>query len=410
MTLANDIVLIGVSHRTAGVEVRERVAVGPDEIGDRMRALVTSGDAEETWLLSTCNRTEIVCSTPTGHQPDEDLVRRFFGELPRDAVYVHRGQAAVFHLFRVTSGLDSQVLGESQILSQVKDATGAARSVDVLGEKLGPLVDQAVLVGKRVRTETRVGEGTLSVAKAAVELSEKVFGRLETVKTLIVGAGETGRLVARHLRDLGARDLTFANRTLERAEQAASEVGGEARGLDGIADLFNEADLTVVSVDAPEPVIRKEHVDVQRLRRHDRPPMLIDLSVPRGADPELSDVHELLVHDLDDLDQVVARHHAERRGEVARAERILVEEVHKFLALRVYAVLKPVVSGMRERFERACDEVLEEVGCDPESEKVARKLMRRLLNEALVQIKEGTRASVSEEGLEGTYRRYLEDA
>ena len=400
--------LLGSSHRVASLEERERISLPTDGMESFYEGLRALPGMEECLVLNTCNRTEIVCSAPGTADAHEVLLREFFPGITSDAIYVHRGQAAVFHLFRVTAGLDSQVLGESQILGQVKDATGLARSVSVLGESLAPLVEQAVVVGKRVRSETRVGEGTLSVAKAAVELSEKVFGRLETVRALIVGAGETGRLVAKHLRDLGARELTFANRTLERAEEAAEKYGGTAVPLDRLTDALNEANLTVVSVDTAEPVVRLEHIDVPRLRRQDRPPMIIDLSMPRGIDPALSQIHELLIHDLDDLDQVVGRHHAERRSEIAHAERILVEEVHKFLALRVYAVLKPVVSGMRERFERVCEEVLAEIDGGPEAEKIGKKIMRRLLNEALVQIKEGTRASVSEQHLEGNYRRYLE--
>ena len=407
MAFADDILLVGLNYKTAPVVVRQRFAVSSDAVSDQVRKLTRGDHAEEAWLMSTCNRTEVMC---VGGQVSEETLReRLFADAPIEALYVHRGQEAVFHLFRVASGLDSQVLGESQILSQVKVAVEESRNHGTLGQRLGPLMDQALSVGKRVRTETRVGEGTLSVAKAAVELAEKVLGRLKSAQTLIVGAGETGMLVARHLRDVGARHIRFANRTFERAQRAAEEFGGDAVPLDEIGAVLSDVDLSVVSVTAPEPVVRAEHFNVTRLKRHDRPPMLVDLSVPRGAHEDVSRIHELLVHDLVDLDAVVARHHREREAEVAQAEQILVEEVHKYLVLRAYAALKPVMAGMKDRFERACDEVLEEIrAADGGVEDNARKLTRRLLNEALVQIKEGTRQAFSAESVEGNYRRYLE--
>ena len=409
MAFAQDIVLVGLSYRTAPVETREAFAVAAADVVERLRGLHSRHGVDEAWLLSTCNRTEVLCAGVRGAA--EEVVKEFFAAVPQGSVYVHRGQAALFHLFRVAAGLDSQVLGESQILSQFKAATDSARAAGSLGARIEPLLAQAQAVGKRVRTETRVGLGTLSIAKAAVELSQKVLGRLDSATALVIGAGETGGLVAQNLRDAHARQILFANRTLAHAEEAVRVHGGEVVPMERIADVLSDVNLTIVSVEAPEPVVCARHFDLARLRRQDRPPMLIDLSVPRGAHADVSEIPELLVLGLDDLDAVVARHHRERRGEVTHAERILVEEVHKHLALNAYATLKPVVAGMQERFERACEQVLVEAGgVEPSVEQITRKLMRRLLNEALVQIKEGTREAFSEDDIKGSYRRYLEES
>ncbi|MAG58566.1 MAG: glutamyl-tRNA reductase [Planctomycetes bacterium] len=408
MPLARRLVLLGTSYRTSPVEARERCAVAPEDSAAALRELVAAEGHDEVFLISTCNRTEILISGPGAEAASETVRQRWFLGLGVQECYAYHGTDAVFHLFRVAAGLDSQVLGESEILGQIKDALGRAQDAAAVKSHLQPLVEQALAVGKRVRTETKVGEGTLSVARAAVELAAKVLGRLDRVDALVVGAGETGQLVAKHLRDVGARRIVFCNRTLERAEAAAREHGGEALPLDQLSKVISEVDLTVVSVDAPEPVVRLEHVDAARIRRRDRPPIVIDLSVPRGVDPALAAHAGMLVHGLDDLDAVVSRHHEERRSEVALAENILVEEVHKFLALQAYATLKPVVAGMRARFEEARDAVLGEIDDRELVAALADKLTKRLLNEALTQIKLGTREAFSQERLGETYRQYRE--
>lgn len=409
MPLFRELLLLGVSHKTAAVEIRERCAVRKDGVVPTLKQLKDEHGLTECWLLSTCNRTEIVAVGDGTTQIVERLRATLFGmQIPDDAVYAHRGVEAVFHMFRVAGGLDSQVLGESQILAQIKDAAAAAKEAGTLGPIVHSLIEHALTAGKRVRSETKVGEGTLSVAKAAVELAQKVLGSFARAKCLIVGAGETGLLVARHLRDGGCRDLVFTNRTFARAEAAAAEFGGTARPLESLGEYLSDMDLTIVSVDGSEPIVRTEHVDPARLRKHDRPPVLIDISIPRAIDPVLRSVDDLLVHDLDDLESIVSRHRREREAEVERAGHILVEETHKWFGLRTYAALKPVITGLVERFEGIRRDFLTQQGkSGPEWEHFSEKLMRRLLDEALGSLKEGARKTLSEDILERHYREWL---
>lgn len=412
MPLLRELILVGLSHRTAPVEVRERCAVAPAALGSRLAAIRALGGMDECLLLSTCNRTEAVVFADDAENGPAILRDAVFGTLDaagQDAIYIHQGVETVFHVFRVASGLDSQVLGESQILAQIKDAAAAARTAGTLGPILGPLFEQALSLGKRVRTGTRVGEGTLSVARASVELARKVLGDLARTRALVVGAGETGLLVARHLADAGCKDLTFANRTRSRADDAAAAFNGKSIGLEGLAGILSDMNLTVVSVDAEEPVVGPDQLDPPRLRRHDRPPMLIDLSIPRGVDPALRGHRDLLVHDLDDLEAIVARHREERSAEVEAAGRMVIEETHKWFALRTYAAFKPAIARLGARFAEIREEVLAAAPArSAEIEAVADRLMRRLLDEALGGLKEGARHTVSEEQLGRRYRSYLE--
>jgi glutamyl-tRNA reductase len=412
MSLLRELILAGISHRTAPVEVRELCVVAPADLRARLGALREGGGFPECLILSTCNRTEILAlaeDVPLGSGHLEEAVFGQAGPIPPNALYAHHGVEAVFHLFRVAAGLESQVLGESQILSQIKEAAQAARDAGTLGPVLSSLLDHALSLGKRVRTQTRLGEGTLSVARAAVELAQKVLGDLATVRALVLGAGETGVLVARHLSEAGCRRFVFANRTLSRAEDLAREFGGEARSLDDLGLVLPDMNLSVVSVDASEPIVRPAHLDPVRLRRHDRPPVLIDISMPRGVDPALKNHPDLLVHDLDDLDAIVARHLRERKAEIEAAGRIVVEETHKWFVLRTYAAFKPAITGLMDRFEEIRRDLLAEAGLDGgDAESFSIKLTRRLLDEALGTLKEGARKSVSEEHLDRRYRSWLE--
>ncbi len=405
-----DLALIGVSHRTAEAATREKLSIPPDKQAEYAQRLLVAPGVRECCVLSTCNRTELL----VGGELERELVERLAAEfgapvpdLPRGAVYHHLGIDAILHLFRVSAGLDSQVLGESQILAQIKDAQAKGKESGATAGVLFGLVEHAIAVGKRVRAETKLGEGTLSVASAAIELAGKVIGGFDDCDALIVGAGETGLLVAQHLKDREVRSLSFSYRTMARGEEAGAKFGGAVLALDQLRDRLSDCHLVLACVDVFEPIITKSHLDKARLRRHREPPMFIDLSMPRAIDPALRDRDDLLLHDLDDLESIVARHRASRESEVVQAGRIVVEETHKYLALRTYASFKPVIADLATRFMALRDQVVAEQGIsDPGSRKLADQLTKRLLDEALKQLKDGARRTLSEERLERRYRSH----
>jgi len=406
-----DLTLVGLSHRSAPVEVRERCAVPPEGQAHLLAELRSGGEVREAALLSTCNRTEVLV-VGAGHQDPAPHVRqRVFAGVSDEHVFVHRGVHAVMHLFRVASGLESQVLGESEILAQTKRAFETARAAGTVGPLLESLLRQALAVGKRVRSETELGQGTLSIARVAVDVAHHAFGNLGDNRALVVGAGETGLLVARHLRSSGIASLDFANRTVARAEEAAAELGGSGFGLEDLGRRAPEYDLVVVCVDGDGGLLRPSELDRRRLRRRDQPMLVIDISVPRAVDPELAGLEQVLLYDIDDLQPVVERNRAGRGEASAVSSAIVVAEVHKFLALRTYAAFRPAIADLQERFHAARDAVLAEVAGERASEReleLARALERRLLDLALGSLKEGARRTRSEEEIDREYRRFLE--
>ncbi|MDA1264709.1 MAG: glutamyl-tRNA reductase [Planctomycetota bacterium] len=406
-----ELCLVGLSHRTAAVDVRERYAIRPEDLPGCLAELAAADSIDEVVALSTCNRTEVLASS-SGSDPLPELKRRLFRNLDDEHLYVYRGLQAILHLLRVTAGLDSLVLGEGEIQAQIKRAFEAARDAGTLGKALEPLGRCALEAGKRVRNETELGQGTLSVARVAVDVAHHAFGDFKDNHALVVGAGETGLLVARHLRDSGIAGLDFANRTLSRAEDAAREFGGQAWGLEQLAEASDRADILVVCVDGAPGLIAHETLDPRKLKRRDQPLLIIDLSVPRAVDPTLSELKGTLVYDLDDLQPVVERNR-DARGDASRAASdILVAEVHKFLALRTYASFSPAIATLHTRFEGLREEVLDRVTggqATPRELELAHELGRRLLDLALEQMKEGARHSRSAEALSREYERFLED-
>jgi glutamyl-tRNA reductase len=403
--------LVGISHRTAPLEVRERYVVSQADLPACLAAIANVGGVREAFVLSTCNRTEALVVGEPGIDVATGVRAQLFRNLPADQVYVWSGLESLIHVFRVAAGLDSVVVGESEVLAQMKRGLDAARDAQVLGSTLKALLQSALHVGKRVRSETEVGQGTLSVARVAVDVAAHAFGRFDTCRALIVGAGETGILVARHLVDRGLKQPTFANRTLARAQEAAAEFGGSAIGLDSLRSIAANADFLVTCVEGGGPQLDLAAFDARALRQRDRPLLAIDLSVPRAIDPALAKLPNVLLYDLDDLQRVV---HANRRGRQEALEGtadILVSELHKFLALRAYASFSPAIAAMRDRFERVREEVLDAVAgarSDKKDIEIAHELARRLLDVALDHMKEGARATSSEAALDREYRRFLE--
>lgn len=412
METIDDLVLIGLNHRSAPVEVRERYAVQPEDLERVLAELRQLGGVEEVVVISTCNRTEVLARAVPAEDPTEALALRLFRNLEPEHLYSYRGVPALIHLYRLVSGLDSLVLGETEILGQVRRAAEAAHAAGTVGALLAPLLQQALGAGKKVRTETSLGEGTLSVARVAVDTARQAFGQLAGRRVVVVGAGETGRLLARHLQAEGADQIDFVNRTLATAQVAVRETRGRAWPLEQLREAVASADLVATCVDNAPGLLAAGHLDRRALARRDRPTLLIDLSVPRAVEASVRDLAGVLLVDLDDLAPVVAEHLRQRGDARTQADSMLVGEVHKFLALRTYASFSPAIAELHRGFETVREEVLDRVtGGQAQARELelAHELARRLLDTALAQLKEGARATRSEEVLDRMYQRFLEN-
>ncbi len=407
-----DIALVGLSHRTASVAVRERCAVERVDFARRLRALTALEAVQEAFIVSTCNRTEVLIAGPLDEAVHEAVRDILFRDAPDDTLYSYRGIAAVTRKRWITAGLDSLVLGETQILAQVKQAIDASRAAGSVGTQLTPLLQQSLTVGKRVRSETKVGEGSLSVARVGVEIAARVFGEFSDCRALIAGAGETARLVAKHLSDRGVNSFAFCNRTLANAEAAAAEFGGSGHGLDELGSLIESCDMIIPCVEGSGEILRPEHLPSRVLRKRDRPLVILDLSVPRAVAPAVAELNGVFLYDLDHLAEVVRENRRERERALQGTSEILVAEVHKFLSLRTYAAFSPAISELRERFEQVRENVLDSVADGPPGARelaLAHDLTRRLLDVALGQMKAGARHAQREDELSRAYRRFLDD-
>lgn len=407
------ITLVGLSHRTAPVTLRERYVVSQDDLAACLASLMEIEGIAEAFVLSTCNRTEVLVVGPRGVDVSARVRSQLFRNLPAEQVYTYEDVHALIHVFRVASGLDSVVVGETEVLAQIKRGIDAAQAAKTLGTVLRPLLQQALHVGKRVRSETDVGRGTLSVARVGVDVASRVFGTFEDESALVIGAGETGVLVARHLKERNIGRLVFANRTLERAQLVAAEFGATAHGLHELPGLIAQVDLIVACVEGQSAFIDASLFDRRTIKRRDKPLLVIDLSVPRAVAAEVAKIDSnVFVYDLDDLSRVVNENEKGRRLSADDTNEILVTELHKFLSLRTYASFSPAIAVLRERFEKMREDTLDAVSgarSDPKDVQLAHELTRKLLDIALDQMKESARHTRSEEALEREYRRFLEN-
>ena len=345
-----DLFLVGLSHRSAPIEVRERVALSGEALRDALKELVHGPGVEEALVLSTCNRVEVLV-----HGEQEAAARAFFTSRAADAaahLYQKQGPEAVRHLFRVASSLDSMVVGEQQILGQVKEAYGIACAAGAAKAYLSRLCNRAFATAKKVRTQTEIGRGTTSLSQVAVELVEKIFGDLAGRAILLVGAGKMGALSAKALAGLGADRVLVANRSPERGLQLAGQVNGVFRAWEELPHLLVEADVVIVSTGADRHVITREMVQVaMRARRH-RSVCLIDLSVPRNVDPACAELADVFAYDVDDLEKVVASTHEARREEASRAEAMVEAEVKAFSLDGQSRAALPVLGKLRQHAEQ----------------------------------------------------------
>ncbi|MBS0395596.1 MAG: glutamyl-tRNA reductase [Proteobacteria bacterium] len=326
------LVVVGINHRTAPVEVREKVVFDPSHLPEALRALA-SGGARENVIVSTCNRTELYCVTEA---PDElaRWLESYHGtglEL-RESLYQKDEAGAVEHAFAVASGLDSMVLGEPQILGQLKDAYRAAQDAGTVGPLLNRLFQATFSVAKRVRTETRIGANAVSVAYAAVSLARQIFAGFTQHTALLVGAGETIALAARHLHSQGLKRMIIANRSLDRAQLLAAEFNASAITLDALPNHLADADILVSSTASPTLVISAADVEAALSARRRRPMFMVDIAVPRDIDPAVADFEDVYLYTIDDLQGFVTQNLKAREDEAREARILIEEEVARFLS------------------------------------------------------------------------------
>jgi len=322
--------LIGVNHKTAPVEVRERLAIPESRLAEACKKLAEHPAIAEGMIVSTCNRVEFLANMKNGSGDLREFLREYFAVDPsqfENHLYEFREDDAVRHVFRVAASLDSMVVGEPQILGQVKEAYATARAVGAVRAQLDQLLTRAFAVAKRVRTETAVGSSSVSVASVAVELAEKIFGNLSGKCVYLVGAGKMSELAARHLLAHGASSIFVANRTYDRAIRLAQKFDGQAIEFSRLYDTCERADIVITSTGSPHFIFKREHGEKFLVRRRNRPMFFIDIAVPRDVDPELNKLDGIFVYDIDDLQQAVSSHVADRKKEAEKAEAIVNSEV-----------------------------------------------------------------------------------
>ena len=382
---------LGLNHQTAPLTLRERVALDAGQLPAALDGLGAVAGVAEAALLSTCNRTEIYAQVEDGQEGAvADWLAQYHGLAPStlsDYLYLHRDDEAVRHLFRVATGLDSLVLGEPQILGQVKDAWQAARGQHRLRTPLDRLFQQSFQVAKRVRTDTRIGAHPVSVAYAAVRLARQVFSELDRATVLLVGAGDTIELAARHLVDARAKRLLVANRTLEHAQALASRHGGYALPLSELPRHLPEADIVITATASRDPVLRRDVVQAALKARRHRPVFMLDLAVPRDIEASVASLSDVYLYTVDDLEQVIEENRASRREAAEQAQAIIDLQVEHYMAWWRAQGRQDALKALRHRGESARAEALararEQLAAGRPPEEVLDRLAHQLTNKLL---------------------------
>ena len=390
---------LGINHKTASVDIRERVAFTPEQMVEALRQLCRQQPNREAAILSTCNRSELYLE-----QEDLDAegvlawLARFHGldaQALRAAAYVHADEAAVRHMMRVASGLDSMVLGEPQILGQMKSAYAVAREAGTVGPLLGRLFQATFSTAKTVRTDTAIGENPVSVAFAAVSLAKQIFASLHRSQALLIGAGETITLVARHLHEQGVKRIVVANRTLERASLLAEQFGAHAILLSDIPQELVHSDIVISSTASQLPILGKGAVESALKQRRHKPIFMVDIAVPRDIEPEVGELDDVYLYSVDDLHEVIEENLKSRQGAAQAAEELVLAGSDEFMArLRELAAVD-LLKAFRQQAERLRDEELTRArrllanGTPAEEAlaQLARGLTNKLLHAPSVQLK-----------------------
>ena len=382
--------LVGLSHKTAPVEVRERMAFSSDALRAALTSLVGRQEVNEALILSTCNRVEVVAESA-----DERLIREFlceFHQIPHESVSKHlysfRNVEAIRHVFRVAASLDSMVIGEPQILGQVKEAYRIAADAGTVGMHLSALMNRAFAVAKKVRSETGISQSAVSVSYAAVELARKIFGDLAGKTVMIIGASKMGELAAKHLKRGGVSSVLVTNRTFERAVELAKVFEGAAVPFEHFADHMVGADIVITSTGATHFIIGKSQAEQIIHRRKNKPMFFIDIAVPRDIDPSVNEIDNAFLYDIDDLQQVIDENLKERLKEASRAEEIITSEVEAFCLKMKGREVVPTIVQLRETLEKLRRDEIERnrrhlKDLSPEQQEALDQITKSLVNKIL---------------------------
>ncbi|HEY3019192.1 MAG TPA: glutamyl-tRNA reductase [Solirubrobacteraceae bacterium] len=406
----SEVLCLGISHKTAPVALRERVAMDETQAERFAREAVAAPAVDEAVVISTCNRTEVLATT---HDPVAaetailGMLATRAGIRPTelaDVIYSPRNCDAARHLYRVTAGLESMIVGEAEVQGQVKRAFEIAKAAGATGPLLNRLFAAALQTGKRARTETAIGAGGASVSSVAVDLARDLLGDLRERRVVVIGAGETSELTARALHEQGVAAVFFANRRADRARAIARRFGGHVVSFDDLPEHLERADIVVASTASPHPIVGAVELEVVMRRRAGRALLLIDIAVPRDIDPACADIEGVTLYDIDDLQAVVARNLEVREAEAARAEGIVEDEIQRFARWMGQADVRPTVAALRRHGEEIVEQVLAENAgrWDAASrrdvarvEAMARAVMQRLLHEPTIRLRESGHARVA---------------
>ncbi|MBI5038345.1 MAG: glutamyl-tRNA reductase [Nitrospirae bacterium] len=390
-----DIILVGLSHNTAPVEIRERLSFSGEQLIAGILRLRAHEEVLECVILSTCNRVEVYTTVEKpelGVARVKDFLHAYQPDIPLERItqhlYTHKNEGVVRHLFRVAASLDSMVIGEAQILGQVKDAFDCALLNKTTGVVLNKLFKKSIFTAKRVRTETRIGESAVSISFAAVELAKKIFSNLRSKTGMLVGAGEMGELAAQNLVNSGIKEIVVSNRNYDRALDLARSYNGRvARFEDFLQEMVN-VDVVICSTGAPNYVIRFEDVQDIIHRRNNRPLFFIDISVPRNIDPEINKIGNVFLYDIDDLQAVVETNLKARKEEAEKGEKIVAEEVGKFTQWFKSLEVVPTIIALKDKVEEIRRKELERTmgrlrSLSPEEVQIIDGLTNTIINKIL---------------------------
>ncbi len=388
------IIVVGLNHRTAPVEVREQFAFADRELPMALRQLKQMKSIMECVIVATCNRTEVYAVVDRHHLCGH-YIRSFLEQwfkLPRQQftnhLYMYEDDRAIEHLMRVASGLDSMVIGETQILGQVRNAFLLAQEQKTTGTLFNMLFKQAVTLAKRAHTETMIGETAVSVSYAAVELGKRIFGRFQNKTVMIIGAGKMSELTVKHLYANGASRVIVVNRTYERAAALAGKFNGEPRTMDEAAGLLHEVDIVISSTGSDGYVLTREMMEPVMKRRASRPLFLIDIAVPRDLDPTIATIQNTFLYDIDDMEGIVESNLEQRRREAEKIEAMIAEEMADFKQWYKTLGVIPLIRTLQEKAAAIHQETMESMfnklpDLDEREQKVIRKLTKSIVNQLL---------------------------